>query len=96
MAGDAVDSDVHLFYPDVEVRGDLGGHDTLPSIKMTSRLLGYRSAYGLGDADMSNHIVINTAISSATGGIDGGQRFVAGPSISVRLPARRRYAASPQ
>jgi hypothetical protein len=34
------------FYPDVEVRGDLGEHDTLLSIEKAKRLLGYRPAYG--------------------------------------------------
>jgi nucleoside-diphosphate-sugar epimerase len=34
------------FYPDVEVRGDLGEHDTLLSIEKARRLLGYRPAYG--------------------------------------------------
>ena len=34
------------FYADVEVRGDLGEHDTLLSIDKARRLLGYRPAYG--------------------------------------------------
>jgi nucleoside-diphosphate-sugar epimerase len=34
------------FYADVEVRGDLGDHDTLLSIDKARRLLGYRPAYG--------------------------------------------------
>jgi hypothetical protein len=34
------------FYPDVEVRGDLGEHDTLLSIEKARRLLGYRPTYG--------------------------------------------------
>ena len=29
-------------YPDVEVRGDLGDHDTLLSIDKATRMLGYR------------------------------------------------------
>jgi hypothetical protein len=37
---------VKEFYPDVEVRGDLGEHDTLLSIEKARRLLGYRPAYG--------------------------------------------------
>jgi hypothetical protein len=42
------------FYADVEVRGDLGEHDTLLSIEKAKRLLGYRPAYGWRDADTSN------------------------------------------
>jgi nucleoside-diphosphate-sugar epimerase len=34
------------FYPGVEVRGDVGEHDTLLSIDKARRLLGYRPAYG--------------------------------------------------
>ena len=34
------------FYPDVEVRGDLGEHQTLLSIEKARRLLGYQPAYG--------------------------------------------------
>jgi nucleoside-diphosphate-sugar epimerase len=34
------------FYPRVEVRGDVGEHDTLLSIDKARRLLGYRPAYG--------------------------------------------------
>jgi nucleoside-diphosphate-sugar epimerase len=41
------------FYPDVEVRGDLGEHDTLLSIEKATRLLGYRPAYSWRDADTS-------------------------------------------
>ncbi|HEX7211977.1 MAG TPA: NAD(P)-dependent oxidoreductase [Propionibacteriaceae bacterium] len=37
---------VNEFYPDVEVRGDLGEHDTLLSIDKARRLLGYEPAYG--------------------------------------------------
>jgi UDP-glucose 4-epimerase len=37
---------VKEFYPDVEVRGDLGEHDTLLSIDKARRLLGYEPAYG--------------------------------------------------
>jgi UDP-glucose 4-epimerase len=33
------------FYPGVEVRGDLGEHDTLLSIEKARRLLGYRPAH---------------------------------------------------
>jgi nucleoside-diphosphate-sugar epimerase len=38
------------FYPDVEVRGDLGEHQTLLSIEKARRLLGYQPAYGWRDA----------------------------------------------
>jgi UDP-glucose 4-epimerase len=38
------------FYADVEVRGDLGEHDTLLSIEKARRLLGYRPAYSWRDA----------------------------------------------
>jgi nucleoside-diphosphate-sugar epimerase len=38
------------FYPDVEVRGDLGEHDTLLSIEKARRLLGYRPTYSWRDA----------------------------------------------
>ena len=41
------------FYPDVEVRGDLGEHDTLLSIGKARRLLGYRPAYSWRNADTS-------------------------------------------
>ena len=41
------------FYPDVEVRGDLGEHDTLLSIAKARRLLGYRPKYGWRYADTS-------------------------------------------
>jgi UDP-glucose 4-epimerase len=34
------------FYPEVEVRGDLGEHDTMLSIEKAKQLLGYRPAYG--------------------------------------------------
>jgi nucleoside-diphosphate-sugar epimerase len=37
---------VKEFYPDVEVRGDLGEHDTLLSIDKARRMLGYQPAYG--------------------------------------------------
>ena len=37
---------IEEFYPDVEVRGDLGEHDTLLSIEKARRLLGYQPAYG--------------------------------------------------
>ena len=37
---------VKEFYPDVEVRGDLGEHDTLLSIDKARRLLGYEPEYG--------------------------------------------------
>jgi len=39
------------FYPDVEVRGDLGEHDTLLSIAKAIRLLGYRPEYSWRDTD---------------------------------------------
>jgi nucleoside-diphosphate-sugar epimerase len=38
------------FYPDVEVRGDLGEHETLLSIEKAKRLLGYQPAHGWRDA----------------------------------------------
>jgi nucleoside-diphosphate-sugar epimerase len=41
---------VNEFYPDVEVRGDLGEHKTLLSIEKARRLLGYQPAYGWRDA----------------------------------------------
>jgi nucleoside-diphosphate-sugar epimerase len=41
---------VREFYPDVEVRGDLGEHKTLLSIEKARRLLGYQPAYGWRDA----------------------------------------------
>jgi nucleoside-diphosphate-sugar epimerase len=41
------------FYPEVEVRGDLGEHDTLLSIDKARRLLGYQPAYGWRDAGPS-------------------------------------------
>jgi len=37
---------IKKFYPGVEVRGDVGEHDTLLSIDKARRLLGYRPAYG--------------------------------------------------
>ena len=40
---------VREFYPDVEVRGDLGEHKTLLSIEKARRLLGYQPAYGWRD-----------------------------------------------
>jgi hypothetical protein len=44
---------VKEFYPDVEVCGDLGEHDTLLSIEKARRLLGYRPAYGWRNAGTS-------------------------------------------
>jgi hypothetical protein len=44
---------INEFYPDVEVRGDVGEHETLLSIEKARRLLGYRPAYGWRDADGS-------------------------------------------
>ena len=44
---------IEEFYPDVEVRGGLGEHDTLLSIEKARRLLGYRPAYGWRDAGAS-------------------------------------------
>jgi nucleoside-diphosphate-sugar epimerase len=41
---------VKEFYPDVEVRGDLGQHKTLLSIEKARRLLGYQPAYGWRDS----------------------------------------------
>jgi UDP-glucose 4-epimerase len=41
------------FYADVEVRGDLGEHDTLLSIEKARRLLGYQPAYGWRNAGTS-------------------------------------------
>jgi len=41
---------VNEFYPDVEVRGDLGEHKTLLSIEKARRMLGYQPAYGWRDA----------------------------------------------
>ena len=41
------------FYADVEVRGDLGEHDTLLSIEKARRLLGYQPAYGWRNAGAS-------------------------------------------
>jgi nucleoside-diphosphate-sugar epimerase len=41
---------VKEFYPDVEVRGDLGEHKTLLSIEKARRLLGYQPAYGWRNA----------------------------------------------
>jgi nucleoside-diphosphate-sugar epimerase len=38
------------FYPDVEVRGDLGENDTLLSIDKARRLLGYQPAYSWRNA----------------------------------------------
>jgi UDP-glucose 4-epimerase len=40
---------VNEFYPDVEVRGDLGEHDTLLSIEKARRLLGYQPAHSWRD-----------------------------------------------
>jgi len=40
---------VKEFYPDVEVRGDLGEHKTLLSIEKARRLLGYQPVYGWRD-----------------------------------------------
>jgi nucleoside-diphosphate-sugar epimerase len=37
------------FYPDVEIRGDLGEHDTLLSIDKARRLLGYQPAHSWRD-----------------------------------------------
>ena len=47
------DSLVAEFYADVEVRGDLGEHDTMLSIEKARRLLGYRPAYSWRDAGTS-------------------------------------------
>jgi UDP-glucose 4-epimerase len=44
---------VNEFYPDVEVRGDVGEHETLLSIEKAKRLLGYQPAYGWRDAGMA-------------------------------------------
>ena len=44
---------VNEFYPDVEVRGDRGEHETLLSIEKAKRLLGYQPAYGWRDAGMA-------------------------------------------
>jgi nucleoside-diphosphate-sugar epimerase len=41
---------VNEFYPNVEVRGDLGEHDTLLAIGKARRLLGYQPAYSWRDA----------------------------------------------
>ena len=41
------------FYPDVEVRGDIGDHDTLLSIDKARRLLGYEPAYSSRDTATS-------------------------------------------
>jgi nucleoside-diphosphate-sugar epimerase len=41
---------VAQFYPNVELRGDLGEHDTLLSIQKARRLLGYQPAYSWRDA----------------------------------------------
>jgi UDP-glucose 4-epimerase len=51
---------VEEFYPDVEVRGELGEHDTLLSIEKARRLLGYRPAYGWRDAELSESEGPNT------------------------------------
>jgi len=40
---------VKEFYPEVEVRGDLGEHKTLLSIEKARRLLGYQPVYGWRD-----------------------------------------------
>ena len=47
------DSLVAEFYADVEVRGDLGEHDTLLSIEKARRLLGYQPAYSWRGAGTS-------------------------------------------
>jgi nucleoside-diphosphate-sugar epimerase len=44
---------VKEFYPDVEVHGDLGEHDTLLSIDTARRLLGYQPAYSWRDTGNS-------------------------------------------
>jgi nucleoside-diphosphate-sugar epimerase len=44
---------VKEFYPDVEVRGDLGEHETLLSIEKARRLLGYQPGYGWRNAGTS-------------------------------------------
>jgi nucleoside-diphosphate-sugar epimerase len=44
---------VKEFYPEVEVRGELGEHDTLLSIDKARRLLGYQPTYGWRDAGAS-------------------------------------------
>jgi hypothetical protein len=44
---------VKEFYPDVEVHGDLGEHDTLLSIDKARRLLGYQPAYSWRDTGKS-------------------------------------------
>ena len=44
---------VQEFYPDVEVRGDIGEHDTLLSIDKAKRLLGYQPAYSWRDTGKS-------------------------------------------
>jgi UDP-glucose 4-epimerase len=44
---------VKEFYTDVEVRGDLGEHDTLLSIEKARRLLGYQPAYCWRDVGKS-------------------------------------------
>ncbi len=41
------------FYPGVEVRGDVGEHDTLLSIEKAKRLLGYQPAHSWRDATTS-------------------------------------------
>jgi nucleoside-diphosphate-sugar epimerase len=41
------------FYADVEVRGDLGEHDTMLSIEKARRLLGYQPEYGWRNAGAS-------------------------------------------
>ena len=41
------------FYPGVEVRGDVGEHDTLLSIDKARRLLGYQPAHSWRDATSS-------------------------------------------
>jgi nucleoside-diphosphate-sugar epimerase len=45
---------VKEFFPDVEVRGDLGEHDTLLSIEKARRLLGYQPAYSWRDTGKPN------------------------------------------
>jgi nucleoside-diphosphate-sugar epimerase len=44
---------INEFYPDVEVRGDVGEHDTLLSIEKAKRLLGYQPAYSWRDTERS-------------------------------------------
>src|SRR4029434_6971833 len=44
---------VKEFYPDVDMRGDVGEHETLLSIEKARRLLGYQPAFGWRNADTS-------------------------------------------